>query len=315
MSDPHYASAAERARTNFEIVGISNPFARIGVRLWRRLIWLRDPFAHNYLVDRFIDEAGEPDWVVANGDFSCDSAFIGVADPAARESARECLAKLRGRFGDRLLATMGDHEFGKTSLAGGRGGLRLESWRVSTAELKIEPLWHRRIGDFLLIGVTSTLIALEAFRNEIPPEEWANWSRLRDEHMSALRKILDESNRNERILLFCHDPTALPFLWEEDWVRSKISQIDRTIIGHLHTPLVFWKSRMLAGFPKVPFMGHGIARITGALNRARAWRPFRVLLCPSLAGSQLLKDGGYYTMHLPKSGPAQFELYRLKWAT
>jgi hypothetical protein len=62
-------------------------------------------------------------------------------------------------------------------------------------------------------------------------------------------------------------------------------------------------------------MGKGIHRISGALNRARLWRPFKVLFCPSLAGSQLLKDGGYYTMILPQDGPAEFIRHRLKWKT
>jgi hypothetical protein len=313
LSDVHYASAGERARANFEIVGITNPFSRLLVRFWRRWIWLKDPFAHNYLLDRFIEEAGEPDWVVANGDFSCDSAFIGVADPAARESARECLTKLRGKFGDRLLITMGDHEFGKTSLAGGRGGLRMESWRVATGELALPAVWLQRLGNFLLVGVTSSLIALEAFRAEILTEEWDEWKSLRDEHMRNIRLIFEGADAATRITLFCHDPTALPFLWEEPWFRAKIPQLERTVIGHLHTPLVFWKSQMLAGFPPVGFMGKGIHRITRALNRARLWKPFHVLLCPSLAGSQLLKDGGYYTMRLPENGPAQFIRHRLKW--
>src|SRR3954465_11856624 len=114
--------------------GIESLFTRLLVRFWRKFVWLKDPFAHNYLLDRLLERPGEPDLVIANGDFSCDSAFIGVADPASRQSAIECLAKLRARFGERLVLTMGDHELGKTSLAGNRGGLRLESWRVSTQE-------------------------------------------------------------------------------------------------------------------------------------------------------------------------------------
>jgi len=76
---------------------------------------------------------------------------------------------------------------------------------------------------------------------------------------------------------------------------------------------VFWKSRLLPAFPPIHFMGNGIRRISHGLNRARSWKPFHVLLCPSLAGSQLLKDGGYYCMSLPPAGPAKFELHRLQW--
>ena len=87
LSDPHYAGAAEALRVDFEIVGITNPVSRLLVKLWRRLIWLRDPFGHNYLLDRFLEREDEPELVVANGDFSCDSGFIGLADSAARQSA------------------------------------------------------------------------------------------------------------------------------------------------------------------------------------------------------------------------------------
>jgi len=74
------------------------------------------------LLDGFLDRAGTPDWVIANGDYSCDSAYLGLSDPAAYESAALCLQRLRDRFAGRLLAIMGDHELGKRSMAGGFGG-------------------------------------------------------------------------------------------------------------------------------------------------------------------------------------------------
>lgn len=311
LSDPHYASAGERARKNFESEGVKNPLVRLLIRTWRYWLWLRDPFAHNYLVDRFIAEAGEADWVVANGDFSCDSAFIGLSDPAARQSAVECLGKLRAAFGEKLLTTVGDHELGKTSLAGARGGLRLASWRA-TLELGIAPVWEKRVGRFVLIGVTSTLIALDVFRSDILDEEWSEWQKLRTEHLAEVRKLFDAVKKDERIILFCHDPTALPFLGSESWVIEKLPQLERTVIGHLHSPMVFWKSKLLAGCPPIGFCGNGVRRITRALHRARLWKPLNVLLCPSLAGAQLLKDGGYYELRLNDSG-AEFVRRRLRW--
>jgi len=313
LSDPHYASAAERVRVDYESAGIQNPLPRLLVKLWRRLIWLRDPFGHNDKLDQLLERAGEPDFAVANGDFSCDSAFIGLADPAARQSAEECLGKLRARFGERLRTTIGDHELGKTSLAGGCGGLRLESWRVTTEQLSIAPAWDQRVGDTVLIGVASSLIALEIFKPEILPDEWPEWERLRAQHMEDLRILFAQIKSTDRILLFCHDPTALPFLAQEGFVREKFCQLDRTIIGHLHTPMVLLQTRALSGCPPIPYFGKGIHRITRALNRARAWKPFKVLLCPSLAGSQLLKDGGYYTARLRTGAPAEFTRHRLPW--
>ena len=315
LSDIHYASAAERVRVNYESEGIENPLTRLLIKIWRRCIWLRDPFAHNYLLDRFLERAGEADLVIANGDYSCDSAFIGLADAAARESAEECLGRVRGRFGERCLTVIGDHELGKSSLAGNRGGLRLESWRITTEDLKIPGAWELRIHDHVLIGVTSSLIALEVFEPDTLPDELREWRRLRAEHMQKLRAIFERVKSGERIILFCHDPTALPFLAMEPFVQQKLSQIERTIIGHLHTPMVIWKARMLAGFPQITFLGRGIRRISRGLNRARGWKPFNVLLCPSLSGSQLLKDGGYYEMNLRAGAPAEFIRHHLKWET
>ena len=313
LSDVHYASAAERVRVNFELEGIANPISRLLVMIWRKFIWLRDPFAHNYLLDRFLERAGEADLLVANGDYSCDSAFVGLSDGAARASAEECLGKLRGKFGQRLLAVVGDHELGKSSLAGNRGGMRLESWRVTTEDLKIAPAWEKRLGDYVLIGVTSSLIALEVYEGDALPQEIREWNRLRAEHMHALREIFERVESKERIILFCHDPTALPFLAMESFVQRRMAQIERTVSGHLHTPMVIWKARLLAGLPPIHFMGRGIRRISRGLNRARGWKPFNVLLCPSLAGSQLLKDGGFYEMRLKRDAPVEFVRHRLKW--
>jgi hypothetical protein len=313
LSDPHYASAAERVRVGYELQGLTNPLTRLALLFWRRMIWLADPFAHNYLLDRFTEQTGNPNLVVANGDFSCDSVFVGVSDPASRQSAEECLGKLRARFGDRLRATIGDHELGKTSLAGGRGGMRLESWRVTTNELNIKPAWEHRIGNHVLIGLTSTLIALDVYEADALPDEVGEWRRLRAEHLQQLRAILERVKSSERIILFCHDPTALPFLANEPFMQKYLAQIDRTIIGHLHTPLVIWKTRILAGLPPINFLGRGIRRISRGLNRARGWRPFNILLCPSLAGSQLLKDGGYYEMTVKPDRPVAFKRHRLRW--
>jgi hypothetical protein len=184
---------------------------------------------------------------------------------------------------------------------------------VATEELEIGTVWQRRVGEFVLIGVPSTLIALEVFEHETLPEEWPAWQRLREEQMMRVREAFASVRAGERIILFCHDPTALPFLAAEPFVRQKLPQIERTVIGHLHTPLVFFKARVLAGFPQIHFLGPGVRRISRALNRARAWKQFRVLLCPSLAGSQLLKDGGYYTMTLRPGCRAEFVRHRLKW--
>src|SRR5271170_722868 len=99
VSDIHYACAAEQARgDDYEYRDVLNPVLRLTLRGYRRFIWLHRPLQQNHLLDQFITLAGAPDYVIANGDFSCNSGFVGVSDDAACESARECLGKLRSRF-------------------------------------------------------------------------------------------------------------------------------------------------------------------------------------------------------------------------
>jgi hypothetical protein len=116
------------------------------------------------------------------------------------------------------------------------------------------------------------------------------------------------------VLLYCHDPTALPFLWRDETVRERISQIERTIIGHLHSNLVLFEARILSGMPPIHFLGHTARRMTTALSEGRHWRHFRVKLCPALAGTQLLKDGGFLTVELDPEArlPAKFRFHSLR---
>src|SRR3954464_5211410 len=106
VSDIHYAGLAERARVGYPLAHISHPLQRLAIAAYRRYFWQRDPFAHNHLLDQFIDRCRDSDLVVANGDCSCDSAAIGVSDDPACQSAGECLEKLRTAFPGRLEATI-----------------------------------------------------------------------------------------------------------------------------------------------------------------------------------------------------------------
>jgi hypothetical protein len=313
-SDIHYAGAAERARgDDYEIVCIRNPVLRTLVRLYRRFVWLKQPLQHNDLLDRFIEQARGADYVVANGDYSCNTACLGISDDAACQSAGECLAKLRAAFGERLGLNYGDHELGKVSFVGGRGGMRLASWRRTQKELGLEPFWQARLGRYVLMGVVSSLIALPVFEADTLAEERAEWERLRKEHLAAVRGAFAKLATEDRILLFCHDPSALPFLLREEAVQARLGQIEQTIIGHLHSNLIFWKSRWLAGIPQIRFLGHTAKRLSSALREARHWKPFNVRLCPALAGIELLKDGGFLTAHLETTGSesARFRFHPL----
>jgi hypothetical protein len=314
LSDIHYAGYAERARGNdYELRAITNPLLRTFTRIFRHLIWMREPLNQGAQLDRFLDEVESPNFVVANGDYSCDSGFVGVCDGVVFQSAQECLGKLRAKFGDRIKFTLGDHELGKLPLIGGNGGMRLASWKLATESLSLEPFWQLVIGTHVLMGVASPLIALPANKPDTLPGEWPEWLRLRAAHLAEIRAAFDALRRDQRVILFCHDPTALPFLWREDSVRRRLPQIEQTIIGHLHTRLVLWKSRLLSGIPTVCFLGNSVRKFTSALHEAHHWRPFRVRLCPALAGIELLNDGGYYTVEIDPGAniPAKFKFHPL----
>jgi hypothetical protein len=303
VSDIHYAGALEQARgDDFESRIIPNPILRQLVGLHRKFIWLNRPLHKGYLLDRFLQRIGPCDYLIANGDYSCNTGFTGVSDDAVFQSVSECLGKLRHQFGERLRANFGDHELGKISFFGGHGGMRLASWRRATQELRLDPFWRLEIGNYVLIGLVSSLVGLPVYEADALPTEWPEWQSLREEHLGVVKRAFAELRSEQRVLLFCHDPTALPFLWREEAVRAKVGQIEQTIIGHLHSNLVLWKSRILAGMPRIGFLGHTARRLSTALNEARHWRPFKVRLCPALAGIQLLNDGGYYTVTLDPDG-------------
>ena len=315
ISDIHYASAAEAARRHAVLAPIHPRWRRWLVLQYRHWLWLRDAFGHNHLLDRFLSEAGGSDFAVANGDFSCDSAYVGVMDEPAFQSASECLAKLRGTFGHRLHATFGDHELGKKMLAADVGGLRLSSFQRAERELQLRPVWRLDVGRYALIGITSTLVALPVYEREALPDEIPEWRRLREEHLRHIRGLFSELDPGRRVLLFCHDPTALPFLWHEEAIRAKLPQVERTVIGHLHSKWILRQSQALAGLPAINFLGHTPRRLSHALHEAKHWRPFRILLCPSPPGLQLFKDGGYYLARLDPEArrPAEFLFRPFTW--
>ena len=238
-----------------------------------------------------------------------------MSDAAAFASAEECLGKLRGRFGEKFRATLGDHDLGKTGLYTGTGSMTLASWRRATVDLGIEPFWRLQVGKYVLLGVTSSLVALPLFKMDLTAGDALAWDRLRESHLEQIRGAFAGLKSGERVILFCHDPSALPYLWREETVREKISQLEQTIIGHLHTNLVLRTGRVLAGIPTISFLGKGARRISAALGQAKLWKPFRVRLCPAPMGIQLLKDGGWLSAELDAEATiaARFEFHSLKW--
>jgi hypothetical protein len=167
------------------------------------------------------------------------------------------------------------------------------------------------------MGVTSSLLALPIYEGEALSEEWPEWRRLRQEHFSQVHDAFSKLESSERVLLFCHDPSALPFLLENECIRGRVPQIERTIIGHLHSKWVFRQARLMSGMPCLNGFGHTPKRLSRALREARHWKQFKPLLCPSPTGIQLFKDGGYYVAKLDPNGdrPARFEFVHFAWRT
>lgn len=312
VSDIHYACAAEQKRVDHETFFLSSRFLRFVLKFYRNHIWLRDPMQKNYLLDRFLSQVDADATIIANGDYSCDSAFVGVSDEAAFQSAHRCLEKLRQRDRWNFRAIMGDHELGKMSFLGNRGGMRLASFHRAEKELGLDPFWQWQVGQYVLMGVVSSLIALPVFEPDTLPGERMEWERLRAWHLAQISEAFSELKPEQKVILFCHDPTALPFLWEVQLIREKLPQLERTIIGHLHSPLIYWKGRMLAGIPPIGFLGSTIRRMSRALHAARRWSDFRIQFCPALAGIELLKDGGYLKLVIDPEGKSLMTVQRGK---
>ena len=315
VSDIHYAGPQEQTRAGYEGRTCKNAVQRAFLRLYRDNLWLKDPLGHNHFLDWFFEMCGEADLVVANGDYSCDSAFIGLADDFAFESAEICLTKLRTRFGKRLYETYGDHELGKKSLVGGLGGLRLEAFKRCRDRLNLKPFWKIKQGSYVIMGITSTLLAVEAMLPEGLPEEREEWRMLRDEQVAEIDRAFQQLEVGQKVILFCHDPTALPYLAKIDSVRYQWGKIEQTILGHLHSNFILNTAHRLAGIPPVNFAGVTIRRITKALRKASCWEPFKVILCPSPTGIQAFKDGGFLTVDLYPDDPQplDWKLHPIPW--
>ena len=315
LSDIHYCGPSERHRRGHEARAIANPFLRSAASAYRRWIWLADPYAHNPLLEHVLRSFPNPDWVLANGDFSVDSGFIGIADNASLESASLCIGHLRAKYGDRLRTTVGDHELGKASLFGKVGGPRWRSFERLEPELELLPFWTQAIGRWTWIGVTSSLLALPLFDSEILPEEREQWNAARASHIGDITQALDALPPDHQWILCCHDPSALPFLAEIPAVRAKLPRLRQTLIGHLHSQTVLKLAKHLRILPRLDFLGNTARRLSRAVRKIDTWQPFHVTLCPSLTGIEWSKDGGVLTAEWnPESdSPPKYQFEPLSW--
>jgi len=181
--------------------------------------------------------------------------------------------------------------------------LRLESYRRATAEVGCKRFWTVELGVYSLVGITSSLVALPVYAPEILPEERAGWDRLREEHLGEIRRVFEALHPSQRVLLFVHDPTALPFLAQEETVRRRLGQIERRWSATCTHRCSCGLALSWPACRKIRFLGNTVRRYSTALRRARDWEGFKLQLCPSLSGIQLLKDGGFLQMELdPRDG-------------
>ncbi len=163
--------------------------------------------------------------------------------------------------------------------------------------------------------MSSPPIILPNILKEILDEEREEWETIRKEYLQEIQAHLNLVTPDDKVILFCHDPTALPHLAELPVVNHLLDRkrIALTIVGHLHTEIILKASRLLSGMPHLTFLGNSASRMSSALRKAKVWKKFNMVLCPSLAGCQWAKDGGWLELEL--SDNANYTLTRryLKW--
>ena len=260
----------------------------------RRRFWNWHPESRRACFLKALEEIQlyHPDWVVANGDYAGDAGGVGLSDESTYESAAGVITLMREIFPDRCHFMFGDHDIGKYSTAIRQGGIRLASLQRGEDILGIRSFWQEQIEDIHLIGINSSLITLDFFLPEALTEEIPEWNRRRQQHEQQVTEAFSALPSDERVILFCHDPSALGLLIQHPVIRERKEQIALTVLGHLHQPhlltLVQRLPRMPGWTPKYP-----VARImTEGLRSAKTWRHFNPIVCPSPFGTGQHVSGG-----------------------
>lgn len=294
ISDIHISGPAEKARSleSYRELGAGlHPLKRKwrrGLHRVRTRLWNAHPEWREEAFLRALAHVSEfdPDWVIANGDYGSDHGGVGVSDDATFESAAGVIRAIRRMFRDRSRFIFGDHDLGKYSTLLRGGGIRLQSLERGEKKLGIPSFWHEEDEDFHLIGVNSSLFTLDMFLPEALHEEIPRWQEHRDRHVQVVTETFARLPNHARILLFCHDPSALHVLSHIKSVKSRVGQIEMTIIGHLHSPSLLRLARLVprrasSWKPKYP-----VARIVAhGLQGVASWRQFRPVVCPSTFGT------------------------------
>lgn len=300
ISDIHLVGPAELALANDSYLQLREHPDRL-TRVWRRGLYrVRRRFWNGHLrwrhtafmqaLDELVDR--RPEWVIANGDFGGDLGGVGLSHRATLDSARIVVETLRQRFPNRSRFVFGDHDLGKYSTLLRTGGIRLHSLEVGERQLQIPSFWHERDGAFHLIGINSSLFTLDLFLPEALAEEVPEWKRRRAEHLAQVDEAFGALPPGARVVLFCHDPSALTVLAQRPAVQRRIPQIELTVIGHLHSPTLLRVARYAARISRLK-PRYPVARIVASgLAGARCWSQFHPVVCPSTFGTGHHVAGG-----------------------
>ncbi len=280
----------------------------------RRRFWNWHPEFRRACFLRALEEieAYHPDWVVANGDYGGDTHGVGLSDEATYESAAGVITLIREIFPDRCHFIFGDHDIGKYSTGKRQGGIRLASLDLGEQRLGIRSFWHEQIDDFDLIGINSSLITLDYFLPEALTEEIPEWQRRRQQHEEQLIETFEQLPDSARVILFCHDPSALGLLIHNPAVKARLEQIELTILGHLHEPRLL---TLMQRLPQLPSWRprYPVARIiTEGIRSARTWTAFKPIVCPSPFGAGHHISGGVLFIEKDTHGHLMTRRHRIK---
>ncbi len=300
ISDIHVLgpSEHERDREVLAALGAHRGWAR---RTWRHVLhrirrrfWNWHPELRRACFLKALEEmhAYHPDWVVANGDYGGDAVGVGLSDEATYESAAGVITLIREVFPDRCHFIFGDHDIGKYSTGMRQGGIRLASLDRGEQQLGIRSFWHEQVDGVDLIGINSSLLTLDHFLPEALVEEIPEWHQRRAAHEAQLTATFGELAPDARVILFCHDPSALSLLIGNPAISERRAQIELTVLGHLHEPRLLQLAQRLPRLPdwrpKYP-----VARILAeTIRSAKTWSLFNPIVCPSPFGTGHHLSGG-----------------------
>ena len=320
ISDIHVMGPGEHERHRDQIASIGRDHSAVR-RGWQKFLnasrsrfWNWHPESrHDCFLRALADmQAYNPDWVIANGDYGGDAHGVGLSDEATYESAAGVITLMREIFPDRCHFIFGDHDIGKYSTLLREGGIRLASLDVGEQRLGMRSFWHEQVEGVHLIGVNSSLITLDYFLPEALTHELPEWNRRQQEHEEKVRGAFASLPQKARVILFCHDPSALGILGRLPEIRARLPAIELTVLGHLHEPRLL---RLLQRLPRLPEWKprYPVARIVAeGIRNAKSWMEFKPVVCPSPFGTGRHITGGLLYIEKDPSGKILARRHRVK---